>query len=157
VNRCFQAKVVKYKKRAYYRNYTVSIPTKFCTVIKISKCLSWVVQTRALQIQDGGRPPSGKNRKITISRPRFGRFRRNLRSSDAISGAKDCKKATKEARLARTRKPEIEIWRKLALMNSRYSTSFSTLIQYMDLSATVWPLKTTSGFGETKIVLASVV
>jgi len=37
-----------------------------------------------------------------------------------------------------------------ALMNSQYSTSFSTLIQYMDLSATVWPLKTTSGFGETR-------
>jgi len=34
-------------------------------------------------------------------------------------------------------------------MNSQYPTSFSTLIQYMDLSATVWPLKTTSGFGKT--------
>jgi len=30
------------------------------------------------QIQDGGRPPSWKNRKIAIPRPRFDRFRRNL-------------------------------------------------------------------------------
>ena len=43
---------------------TASIPTKFCTVIKTTKCPSWVVPAHALQIQDGGRPPSWKNRKI---------------------------------------------------------------------------------------------
>ena len=53
---------------------TTSIPTKFCTVIKTTKCPSWVVITHALQIQDGGRPPSWKNRKIVISQPRFARF-----------------------------------------------------------------------------------
>jgi len=30
--------------------------------------------------------------------------------------------------------------------NSQYRTSYSILTQYMDLYATVWPLKTTSGF-----------
>jgi len=35
-----------------------SIPTKFCTVIKTTKCPSWVVHTRSSQIQNGGRPPS---------------------------------------------------------------------------------------------------
>jgi len=39
---------------------TASIPSKFCTMIKTSKCSSWMVQTREQQIQDGGRPPSWK-------------------------------------------------------------------------------------------------
>jgi len=30
----------------YYRNYTASIPTKFCIVMKITKCPSRVVRTR---------------------------------------------------------------------------------------------------------------
>jgi len=34
-------------------------------------------------------------------------------------------------------------------MNSQYPTSYSTLIQYMDLTATVWLLETTSGLGDT--------
>jgi len=50
---------------------SASIPTKFCTVIKTTKCPSWVVPTYALQIQDGGRLPPYKNRKIVISRPRL--------------------------------------------------------------------------------------
>jgi len=29
---------------------TASIPTRFCTVIKTTKCPSWMVQTRASQI-----------------------------------------------------------------------------------------------------------
>jgi len=37
-----------------------SIPTKFCTVIKTTKCPSWVVRKHASQVQDGGRPPSWK-------------------------------------------------------------------------------------------------
>ena len=57
---------------------TASIPTKFCTVIKTTKCPSWVVPTHTLQIQDGGQPPSWKNRKISISLPRFERFWQNL-------------------------------------------------------------------------------
>ena len=57
---------------------TASIPTKFCIGIKNTKCPSWVVPTHALQIQDGGRPPSWKNRKIVICQPRFERFWRNL-------------------------------------------------------------------------------
>jgi len=56
----------------------VSIPTKFCTVIKTIKCPSWVVRTHASQIQDGGRPPSWKNPKIAMYLPRFDRFRPNL-------------------------------------------------------------------------------
>jgi len=57
---------------------TASIPTKFCTVMKTTKCPSWVVPTHALQIQDSGQLPSLKNRKIVISRPRFERFWWNL-------------------------------------------------------------------------------
>jgi len=37
-----------------------SIQIKFCTVIKTTKCLSWVVPTHASQIKDGGRQPSWK-------------------------------------------------------------------------------------------------
>ena len=61
-------------------------PAKCSTVIKTTKCRSWVVRTQASQIQHGGRPPSWKNRKIAISRPRFDRFQQNLwkRSSLAI-------------------------------------------------------------------------
>jgi len=67
---------------------TAPIPTRFCTVIKTTKCPSCVVQTHAQQIQDGGRPPYWKNRKIVISPPRFDRFRPNLarrRSSTLLS------------------------------------------------------------------------
>jgi len=56
----------------------VSILTKFCTVIKTTKCPSWVVYTCASQIQDCGRPPSWKNRKIAVSLQRFDRSPRNL-------------------------------------------------------------------------------
>ena len=73
VNRRFQAKLAKLKN-VHIIKTTTSIPTKFCTVIKTTKCRSWVVRTHALQIQDGGRPPSWKNRKIVISQPRFERF-----------------------------------------------------------------------------------
>ena len=45
---------------------------------KTTKRPSWVVPTDALQIQDGGRPPSLKNRKIVISQSPFERFWRNL-------------------------------------------------------------------------------
>ena len=77
VNRRFQAKLAK-SKNVHIIKTTASIPTKFCTVIKTTKCPSWVVTTHALQIQDGGRPPSWKNGKIVISQPRFARFWRNL-------------------------------------------------------------------------------
>ena len=36
-----------------------------------------------------------------------------------------------------------------ALTNSQYTTSYSTFIQYTNLTATVWPLGTTSGLGAT--------
>jgi len=39
---------------------TVSIPTKFCTIIKTTKYSSRVAQTRVQQIQDGGRLPFWK-------------------------------------------------------------------------------------------------
>ena len=57
VNRRFQAKLAK-SKNVHIIKTTTSISTKFCTVIKTTKCPSWVVPTHALQIQDGGRPPS---------------------------------------------------------------------------------------------------
>ena len=59
VNRRFQAKLAKSKNVHIFKT-TASIPTKFCAVIKTTKCPSWVVPTHALQIQDGGRPPSWK-------------------------------------------------------------------------------------------------
>ena len=77
VNRPFQAKLAK-SKNVHIIKTTPSIPTKFCTVINTTKCPSRVVPTHALQIQDGGRPPSWKNRKIAISWPRFDRFWQNL-------------------------------------------------------------------------------
>ena len=77
VNRRFQAKLAK-SKNVHIIKTTASIPTKFCTVITTTKCPSWAVPTHALQIQDGGRPPSWKNRKIAISRLKFERRRRNL-------------------------------------------------------------------------------
>jgi len=64
VNRRFQAKLAK-SKNVHMIKTTASIPTKFCTVIKkTTKCPSWVVPTHALQIQDGGRPPSWKIEKL---------------------------------------------------------------------------------------------
>jgi len=74
VNRRFQAKVAKYYN-LHIMETTASIPTRFCTVIKTTKCPSRVVQSPTQQIQDGGRPPSWKNR---ISPQRFDRFRPNL-------------------------------------------------------------------------------
>ena len=62
VNRHFQAKVAKYWN-LHIIETTSSIPTKFCTVIKITKYPSWVVQLPTEQIQDGGRPPSCKDKK----------------------------------------------------------------------------------------------
>jgi len=77
VNWRFQAILAK-SKNVHIIKTTASIPTKFCTVIKTTKCPSWVVPPHALQIPDGGRPSSWKNRKIVISKPQFERFWRNL-------------------------------------------------------------------------------
>ena len=44
VNRRSPAKLVK-SKNMHIIKTTASIPTKFCTVIKTTKCPSWVVQT----------------------------------------------------------------------------------------------------------------
>ena len=84
VNRRFQAKLAK-SKNLHIIKPSAPIPAKFCTVIKITKCPSWVVPTHALQIQDGGRPPSWKNRKIVISQPRFERFWQNLASRCSLT------------------------------------------------------------------------
>jgi len=50
-------------------NYTAAIPTKLCTVIKITKYMysSWVVPEYVIQIRDGGRQPFKKNIKRDIS------------------------------------------------------------------------------------------
>jgi len=53
VNRRFQAKLVK-SKNMHIIKTTASIPTKFCTAIRTTKCPSWVVGTHTQQIQDGG-------------------------------------------------------------------------------------------------------
>jgi len=63
VNQRLQAKLAKLKN-VHIIKTTASIPTKFCTVIKTTKCPSWVVPTHALPIHDGGRPPSWKNKKM---------------------------------------------------------------------------------------------
>jgi len=73
VNRHFQAKVME-SKNMHIVKTTASIPTKFCTVIKTTKCPSWVILTHALQIQDGGLPWS-KNYHISAL---FVRFQPNL-------------------------------------------------------------------------------
>jgi len=67
VNRRFQAKLPQSKnmQRPYYRNYCID-SNQICTAIKTAKCRSWVVRTHVSQVQDGGRPPSWKNRKIAI-------------------------------------------------------------------------------------------
>jgi len=48
---------------------TALITTKFCTTIETTKYSSWLVQIRARQIQDGGRPPFEKllNRDISTT------------------------------------------------------------------------------------------
>jgi len=61
VNRRFQA------KRANYLNFCIiqtthANATKFCIVINTIKFSLWVVPKFAIQIQNGGRPPSWKNR-----------------------------------------------------------------------------------------------
>jgi len=92
VNTSFQAKLVK-SINVHIIKTTASISTKFCTVIKITKCPLWVVPTHVSQIQDSRacrplkiwdfenrrwrRTPSWKS-KITTSRPWYKRFRQNL-------------------------------------------------------------------------------
>ena len=68
VNRSFQAKLAK-SKNVHIIKTTASIPTKFCTLIKTTKCPSWVVPTHALQIQDGGgrHLKKSKNRHISAA------------------------------------------------------------------------------------------
>jgi len=74
---CSPAKLVK-SKNMHIIKTTACIPIKFCIMIKTTKCLSWVVQTRSTQMQDCGQPPSWKNRKMAIFRQWFNRSTRNL-------------------------------------------------------------------------------
>ena len=55
------AKLAK-SKNVHIIKTTASIPTKFCTVIKITKCPSWVVPTNAPRIQDGDGLHLGKSK-----------------------------------------------------------------------------------------------
>jgi len=48
------------------------------TTVSIHQTQWWVVQTRAWQTQNGGQPPSRKNRKIAMSQQRFDRLPWNL-------------------------------------------------------------------------------
>ena len=76
------------QKNMHIIKTTASIPTKFCAVIKTTKCPSWAVRTHTSQIQDGGQPPSWNNQNITITPQWFDRFRPNLarrRSSTLLS------------------------------------------------------------------------
>ena len=78
VNRRFQAKLAK-SKNVHIIKTTASIQTKFCPVIKTTKCPSWVVPTHALEIQDGGRPAAILEKsKTDISPPWLERFRQSL-------------------------------------------------------------------------------
>jgi len=63
VNRRFQAKLAK-SKNMHIIKTIASIPTKFYTVTKTTKCLSWVIRINVSQIQGGKQPPSWKNRKM---------------------------------------------------------------------------------------------
>jgi len=58
-NRHFQAKFTTCKN-LHIIETTVSIPTKLCRAMTITKCSSWMVQMRTSQIQDGERPPYWK-------------------------------------------------------------------------------------------------
>ena len=62
-NRRFQAKLAKSKNVHIIKTTATILLTKFCTVIKTTKCPSCVVQTHESQIHDSGRPPSWKNPK----------------------------------------------------------------------------------------------
>ena len=77
VNRYFQAKLAYYWNSHIFKT-TTPFPTKFCKAIKTTRYSSWVVQIRASQIQDGGPPPSWKNRNIAISQLRLDQSSRNL-------------------------------------------------------------------------------
>ena len=106
----FWAQIVVFKRtrnRKTCIRITSSISAKFCTVIKTIKCLSWVVQTHASQIKDGGQPPSWKNWKITICRSRFERFWRNLATILTVSTVKNFK----NFKNPRWRNPKIAISR----------------------------------------------
>jgi len=76
VNRRFQAKLAK-SKNVHIIKTAASIPTKLCTVIKATKCPSWVVLTHASQskMADGRHLEQSK---LAISRPWFERFWWNL-------------------------------------------------------------------------------
>ena len=80
VNKPFQAKLAKSKNMRIIKT-NASITTKYCTVIKTTKCPLWVVPTHASQIQDGGRRHLEKIEKSYTSAvvraisTKFGRWR----------------------------------------------------------------------------------
>ena len=61
VTRRFEAKRVQYENHHIIET-TEPIATKLCTAVKTEEYCSCLVRTRVQQIQDGGQPPSCKNR-----------------------------------------------------------------------------------------------
>jgi len=61
INRRSLAQLSKILKLMYYRNYCID-SNQTLHRHKTTKCTSWVVQIRKLQIQDGGQPPYWRNR-----------------------------------------------------------------------------------------------
>ena len=75
VNRCFQAKLAKSKNVNIIKTNQILHSYKDRQMPVVG---GFDTHWHALQIQDGGRPPSWKYRKIAISWPRLERFLRNL-------------------------------------------------------------------------------
>ena len=73
----FSSQTREIKKHACHRNYCID-SNQILHSDKDLEIPSWVVQTCASQIQDGGQPPSWKNRKIALSQQQFDQSPRNL-------------------------------------------------------------------------------
>ena len=143
MNRRFQAKLVK-SKNMHIIKTTASIPTKFCTAIKTAKYPSWVVQTRAWQIQDGGRPPSWTSRKIAISQERLDRSPWNLtwgRSSSLLSVRPLKFRKLKNSRWPVTRRPvkTTPKWQFWAKSRHPLKGTFSKFFDYGSIEDADWP------------------
>ena len=135
---------------------TVSIPTKFCTVIKTTKCSAWVVQLRSSQIQDGGRPPSWRNRKMVISQQRFDRSSRNLAECRILAVSSLPTPNISTFWKSKMAAAAILKNRKMAISQQRFGRSPRNLAQWCILAIPSLPAPKISTFSKSKMPAAAI-
>jgi len=114
---------------------TASIPAKFCSTIKTTKCSSSLVQIRTQQFQDGGRPPFWKTVKLPYLSNRSTDFKEIWHSDAHWPPTGDTPLKFRIYKNPRWRpSPSWKSQKKIAISQQRFDRSSRNLARWCEMS-----------------------